>query len=47
MDVLNSQKTPENLEKENKDKPLYGELQLPFKHSYLNGHIYPPFVKVQ
>jgi hypothetical protein len=31
---------------EDKDRPLYGELQLPFKHSYLHGHIYPPFVKV-
>lgn len=30
-----------------KDRKLYGELQLPFKHSYLHGHIYPPFVKQQ
>jgi len=30
---------------EEKDRPLHGELQLPFKHSYLHGHIYPPFIK--
>lgn len=30
---------------EKKERPLYGELQLPFKHSYLHGNIYPPFIK--
>ena len=26
-------------------RALYGELQLPFKHSYIDGEIYPPFIK--
>ncbi|XP_063690209.1 sulfotransferase 1E1-like [Bolinopsis microptera] len=30
---------------EEKDRRLYGELQLPFNHSYLHGRIYPPFIK--
>jgi len=33
------------MEGENKDRKLFGELQLPFDHSYLHGHIWPPFVK--
>jgi len=30
---------------ESKETVLYGELQLPFKHSYIQGWIYPPFIK--
>lgn len=38
-------KAAEDMKVPAKDRQLYGELELPFKHSYLHGWIYPPFIK--